>query len=73
MHQEHGLQFRAYVPNLMELLEDADSGVREVAKSTVIELFRFVFGTRFSISKRYSLLEKTGTRPMLRSPILSGN
>jgi CLIP-associating protein 1/2 len=41
MHQEHGLQFRAYVPTLMELLEDADGMVREVAKSTVIELFKY--------------------------------
>ena len=40
MHQEHGLQFRAYVPTLMELLEDADGMVRDVAKSTVIELFK---------------------------------
>ncbi|KXX79775.1 Protein STU1 [Madurella mycetomatis] len=40
MHQEHGLQFRVYVPTLMELLEDADGMVREAAKSTVIELFR---------------------------------
>jgi len=42
MHQEHGLQFRGYVPTLMELLEDADGMVREAAKSTVIELFRYV-------------------------------
>ena len=41
MHQEHGLQFRAYVPTMMELLEDADGMVRDVAKSTVIELFRY--------------------------------
>ncbi|KAL1842190.1 hypothetical protein VTJ49DRAFT_5877 [Mycothermus thermophilus] len=40
MHQEHGLQFRAYVPNLMELLEDADPVVRDAAKSTVIDLFK---------------------------------
>ncbi|KAJ4300287.1 suppressor of tub2 mutation [Collariella sp. IMI 366227] len=40
MHQEQGLQFRAYVPILMELLEDADPTVREMAKTTVIELFR---------------------------------
>jgi CLIP-associating protein 1/2 len=45
MHQEHGLQFRAYVPALMELLEDADGMVREVAKSTVIELFRYHLAT----------------------------
>jgi CLIP-associating protein 1/2 len=41
MHQEHGLQFRTYVPTLVELLEDADGMVREAAKSTVIELFRY--------------------------------
>ncbi|KAK0627262.1 clasp N terminal-domain-containing protein [Immersiella caudata] len=40
MHQENGLQFRSYVPTLMELLEDADGMVRDAAKSTVIELFR---------------------------------
>lgn len=40
MHQEHNLQFRAYVPNLMDLLEDADAAVRDAAKTTVIELFR---------------------------------
>jgi CLIP-associating protein 1/2 len=42
MHQEHGLQFRTYVPTLMELLEDADGMVRDVARETVIELFRYV-------------------------------
>lgn len=42
MHQENGLQFRSYVPTLMELLEDADPSVRETAKSVVIELFRYV-------------------------------
>lgn len=41
MHKENGLQFRAYVPTLMELLEDADGMIRDAAKSTVIELFRF--------------------------------
>lgn len=42
MHQEVGLQFRSYVPILMELLEDADGMVRDAAKATVIELFRYV-------------------------------
>lgn len=42
-HQEQGLQFRGYVPLLMDLLEDADGMVRDAAKSTVIELFKFVF------------------------------
>ncbi|KAL1969366.1 hypothetical protein VTN77DRAFT_9559 [Rasamsonia byssochlamydoides] len=40
MTKEHGLLFRAYVPSLVACLEDADSGVRETAKSTVIELFQ---------------------------------
>lgn len=40
MHKEQGMQFRAYVPLLMDLLEDADGMVRDVAKSTVIELFK---------------------------------
>jgi hypothetical protein len=46
MHQESGLQFRSYVPTLMELLEDADGMVRDTAKSVVIELFRYVFFIR---------------------------
>lgn len=45
MHQENGLQFRTYVPTLMDLLEDADPSVRETAKSVVIELFRYVSET----------------------------
>lgn len=40
MHNDHGLQFRGYVPVLMDLLEDADGMVRDCAKGTVIELFR---------------------------------
>jgi CLIP-associating protein 1/2 len=42
MHQENGLQFRSFVPTLMELLEDADGMVRDVARNTVIELFQYV-------------------------------
>ncbi|ETS82390.1 hypothetical protein PFICI_04266 [Pestalotiopsis fici W106-1] len=40
MHKDHDMPFRAFVPTLMELLEDADGMVRETAKGTVIELFR---------------------------------
>jgi CLIP-associating protein 1/2 len=46
-HQEQGLQFRSYVPLLMEMLEDADGMVRDAAKNTVIELFRYDL-SRFS-------------------------
>lgn len=42
MHEEYGLQFRSFVPNLMELLEDADGMVRDCARNTVIELFKYV-------------------------------
>jgi CLIP-associating protein 1/2 len=39
--QEHGLLFRTYVPSLVACLEDADSGVREMAEQTIIELFQY--------------------------------
>lgn len=42
MTKTQGLRFRAHVPNLVACLEDADSGVRETAKVTVIELFQCV-------------------------------
>lgn len=41
MTREHGLLFRTYVPSLVTCLEDADSGVRETAKATVVELFQY--------------------------------
>src|SRR5436190_22286489 len=41
MTKEHGLLFRSYVPSLVACLEDADSGVRETAKITVIDLFQY--------------------------------
>lgn len=39
MHQENGMPFRQFVPTLMELLEDADGMVRDVARNSVITLF----------------------------------
>lgn len=41
MTREHNLLFRTYVPNLITCLEDPDSGVRETAKVTVVELFQY--------------------------------
>lgn len=41
MHAEQGLQFRNFVPAMIECLEDADGQVREAAKVTIIELFRY--------------------------------
>jgi len=40
MHTEQGLQFRSFVPHMVECLEDADGGVREAAKTNLIDLFR---------------------------------
>ncbi|KAL2153301.1 hypothetical protein VTH82DRAFT_4456 [Thermothelomyces myriococcoides] len=68
MHQEHGLQFRAYVPTLMELLEDADGTVRDVAKSTVIELFRNAPGPAKSDLKKQ--LKNFKVRPAIESAII---
>lgn len=68
MHQEHGLQFRAYVPTLMELLEDADGMVRDVAKSTVIELFRDAPNAAKSDLKRQ--LKNFKVRPAIEQAIV---
>ncbi|KAL0933117.1 heat repeat containing protein [Colletotrichum truncatum] len=68
MHQEHGMQFRAYVPTLMELLEDADGMVRDVAKSTVIELFRTAPNTAKSDLKRQ--LKNFKVRPAIEQAIV---
>ncbi|KAF7597649.1 hypothetical protein BBP40_000127 [Aspergillus hancockii] len=40
MSKNHGLLFRSYVPSLIACLEDADSVVRDTAKSTTVELFQ---------------------------------
>lgn len=42
MTKERGLLFRNYVPSLVACLEDADSGVRETAKKTIIDIFQCV-------------------------------
>ncbi|KAJ9149024.1 ARM repeat-containing protein [Pleurostoma richardsiae] len=68
MHKENGLQFRGYVPTLMELLEDADPGVRDVAKTTVIELFRNAPNTAKSDLKRQ--LKNFKVRPAIEQAIV---
>ncbi|KAF2837237.1 hypothetical protein M501DRAFT_978278 [Patellaria atrata CBS 101060] len=40
MSKEEGLQFKSFVPYIVACLEDADGGVRDYAKHTVVELFR---------------------------------
>ncbi|KAK0745175.1 clasp N terminal-domain-containing protein [Apiosordaria backusii] len=68
MHQESGLPFRSYVPSLMDLLEDADSTVRETAKTTVIELFRNAPNTAKSDLKRQ--LKNCKVRPAIEQAIV---
>lgn len=45
MNKNHGLQFKSYVNPLVANLEDADPGVRDVAKNAIVSLFQCV--TRF--------------------------
>ncbi|KAK3936767.1 ARM repeat-containing protein [Diplogelasinospora grovesii] len=68
MHQESGLQFRSYVPTLMELLEDADGMVRDTAKSVVIELFRSAPNAAKSDLKRQ--LKNFKVRPAIEQAIV---
>ncbi|KAI1276001.1 clasp N terminal-domain-containing protein [Xylaria sp. FL0933] len=68
MHKEHGLQFRSYVPTLMELLEDADGMVREASKATVIELFREAPNAAKSDLKKQ--LKNFKVRPAIESAIV---
>ncbi|KAK0629896.1 clasp N terminal-domain-containing protein [Bombardia bombarda] len=68
MHQENGLQFRSYVPTLMELLEDADGMVRDAAKHTVIELFRTAPNAAKSDLKRQ--LKTFKVRPAIEQAIV---
>ncbi|KAI0150318.1 ARM repeat-containing protein [Xylariaceae sp. FL1272] len=68
MHKEHGLQFRTYVPTLMELLEDADGMVRDAAKATVIDLFREAPNAAKSDLKRQ--LKNFKVRPAIEAAIV---
>ena len=45
MHQENGMPFKSFVTTLMDLLEDADGMVRDTARNTVIELFKYEYVT----------------------------
>ncbi|KAL1955565.1 hypothetical protein VTO42DRAFT_8444 [Malbranchea cinnamomea] len=69
MTREHGLRFRSHVPKLVACLEDADSGVRETAKSTVIELFQNVPSKALSDLKKQ--LQVHNVRKSIVSSILS--
>ena len=52
MNHSDGLPFRSFVPLLIANLEDADAGVREAAKTAVVELFRCVSVPWYSAATR---------------------
>ena len=41
MNKEYGLQFKSFMSKIVECLEDADGGVRDTAKATIVELFKY--------------------------------
>ncbi|KAH8698412.1 clasp N terminal-domain-containing protein [Talaromyces proteolyticus] len=70
MTREHNILFRTHVPSLVTALEDADSGVRECAKNTVIEIFQTAPSRAKSDLKKQ--LSENGVRKSIVSAILSG-
>jgi CLIP-associating protein 1/2 len=52
MNKTEGLPFKSFVPLLVANLEDADPGVRETAKTSIVELFRCV-RTSDHVEKQY--------------------
>lgn len=68
MRNDYGLQFKTFVPSLVELLEDADGMVRDVARNTVIELFKDATGPAKSDLKRQ--LRVLNVRPAIVSAIM---
>ncbi|KAJ5744703.1 Protein stu1 [Penicillium manginii] len=69
MTKNHGLLFRQYVPSLVACLEDADSSVRDTARSTVVELFRN--GSARAKSDLQKQIVARGVRKSIASAILS--
>ncbi|QSS53499.1 HEAT repeat protein [Histoplasma capsulatum var. duboisii H88] len=69
MTRNRGLLFRTYVPSLVACLEDADSGVRETAKATVIDLFQNAPPRALSDLKKQ--LQSHNVRKSITNSILS--
>jgi CLIP-associating protein 1/2 len=40
MNKDCALQFKSFVVKIVDCLEDADGGVRDAAKATIVELFQ---------------------------------
>ncbi|OJD15856.1 hypothetical protein AJ78_03909 [Emergomyces pasteurianus Ep9510] len=69
MTRDRGVLFRTYVPSLVACLEDADSGVRETAKATVIDLFQNAPPRALSDLKKQ--LQSHNVRKSIANSILS--
>ncbi|KAL2369773.1 protein stu1 [Blastomyces gilchristii SLH14081] len=69
MTRNRGVLFRTYVPSLVACLEDADSGVRETAKATVIDLFQNAPPRALSDLKKQ--LQSHNVRKSITNSILS--
>ncbi|KAJ5682431.1 Protein stu1 [Penicillium macrosclerotiorum] len=70
MTRNHGLLFRQYVPSLVACLEDADSAVRDTARSVVVELFQNASARAKSDLQKQ--LAARGVRKSIANTILSG-
>lgn len=62
MNKTEGLPFKSFVPLLVANLEDADPGVRETAKISIVELFRCVKTSDYIGSNTDSQQDRTRTR-----------
>ncbi|RFU35689.1 hypothetical protein B7463_g640, partial [Scytalidium lignicola] len=69
MHEEWGLTFKAFVPALMELLEDADGMVRDAARQSVVKLFKNAPNAALSDLKKQ--LKVSNVRPTIVTAITS--
>ncbi|KAJ5975783.1 Protein stu1 [Penicillium waksmanii] len=69
MTKNHGLLIRQYVPPLVACLEDADSSVRDTARSVVVELFRN--GSARAKSDLQKQIVARGVRKSIANAILS--
>ena len=69
MSHEHGLQFRSFVPRIVDTLEDADGMVRDAAKHTVVDLFHHAPIHAQADLKRQ--LEKHNVRKSIVAEVLS--
>ncbi|KAI9807449.1 MAG: suppressor of tub2 mutation [Piccolia ochrophora] len=65
MSQECGLPFKSFVPKMVEALEDADGMVRNVAKASIVELFKN------APSHAHSDLKRQMTQHNVRKSIMS--